>query len=134
MRINSIDNNVKFGTLHVRNFDALTYKEADILRCKEKLANTKMFDVVIDENGLALKEKMTDILHKIQSFSLLTKENAVGIRMANEDNILYKFKYKSYEKAESVWKKLANISKNKSFLEKYTIIALWLDKRLGKNK
>ena len=54
--------------------------------------------------------------------------------MANEDNILYKFKYKSYEKAEAVWKKLTNISKNKSFLEKYTIIALWLDKRLGKNK
>ena len=132
MRINSIDNNVKFGTLHVRNFDALTYKEADILRCKEKLANTKIFDVVIDENGLALKEKMTDILHKIQSFSLFTKENSVGIRMAKEDNVLYKFKYKSYEKAEAVWKNLADISKNKSFLEQYTIIALWLDKKLGK--
>ena len=134
MRINSVQNNgVKFKSLHINNVETFFYKDVDIKRCANRLANTKIMDVVIDKHGLSIKEKKADILHRIQSFSLFPKENSVGINMVGEKEAIYKIKYNSLEKAKNVWEKLVKISRTHNALDEYTIIALWLEKYFAKN-
>ena len=135
MRINRIQSdNVNFSALQVNYADSLRFREKDIMHYKDKLANTKVFDVVIDSHGLALKEKMTDVLHRIQSFSLFPKENSIAVNLIGEKKPLCKFKYSTIEKAEAIWEKLSNISKTKNSLEEYAIVTLWLDKCLRNKK
>ena len=133
MRINSVQNcSVTFNALQVQSANYCHFRNCDISHYESKLANTQMFDVVIDSKGLALKDKMTDVLHKIQSFSLYPKENAVAINMIGEGEPAYKLTYATIEKAKTIWGKLSKIAKTKSCLDEYTIITLWLDKCLRK--
>ena len=112
MRINSVQNNdTNFTSLQVRNVGSFYYKDFDIKRCQNRLANTKILDVVIDSHGLSIKEKMTEALHQIQSFSLFPKENSVAINMIGEKEPFIKFKYDSVEKAKAVWEKLSKFNK-----------------------
>lgn len=135
MRINNVqNNNVRFNALQVHYVDSFRFRELDINRCKNQLANTQVLDVVIDNHGLAIKEKMTDVLHRIQSFSLFPNENTVAINMIGEKEPLCKLKYASKEKAEAIWQKLSKIGKTKTVLDEYTILTLWLDKCLRKKK
>ena len=130
MRINRVQNCAAFGQLQPRVRYPYYINESRIKICEKKLADTKFVDVILDSHGFAIKEKMTDILHRIQSFSLFPQENAVGIRMTGEKEPIYKFQYKTTEEARSEWESL--IAQNSlNGLEAYTNVALWLDSRLG---
>ena len=131
MRINRIQSdNVNFRALQVRYADSFCFQEKDIMHYKDKLANTKVFDVVIDSHGLALKEKMTDVLHRIQSFSLFPQDNAVGIRMIGEEVPAYLLNYSTKDEAKSEWQSLCGLT-SKTSLDVYTKVALWLEERLA---
>jgi len=129
MRINSVQNNgINFKSLQIRNVGQFYYKDFDLKRSQNRLANTKILDVVIDSHGLSIKEKMTEALHQIQSFSLFPQENSIAINMINEKEPFIKFKYDSIKKAKAVWEKLLKIDNTQSNLEKYTLLTLWLEK------
>ena len=136
MRISCVqnNNNLNFNALQIRDVEPFYFRDLDISYCKNKLANTQVLDVVIDSHGLALKEKMTDVLHRIQSFSLFPLEKAVAVNMIGEKEPFYKWSYDTIEKAKNVWKKLSKIGKTNSRLNEYTIVTLWLDKNLRKMK
>ena len=93
MRIFSVQNNTDFKALQVRNKGCFYYKASELTLCKEKLAKTKFIDLIIDSHGLAIKEKKTDVLQRIQSFSLFPQENCVSVNMFGEKNPKYKFSY-----------------------------------------
>ena len=132
MRVNSVQNNIHFGTLQIRHHGYLNYNACDISRCKEKLANTRLVDVIIDSQGLAIKEKKTDILQRIQSFSLFPLEKRVAINMIGENVPKYKFDYNSLEEARAEWDNLRNSTNNCNFLDLYSKVALWLEETLSK--
>ena len=75
MRVNNVQKNMNFSALQIRNKVDFYCKAYDINRCKERLADTKFVDVIIDSHWLAIKEKMTEVLQRIQSFSLLPQEH-----------------------------------------------------------
>ena len=133
MRISSLQNNTSFKALELHYQGYLYHKASELSRCKEKLAKTKFIDVIIDSNGLALKDKKTDILQRIQSFSLLPLEQAVSINMIGEKEPKYKFYYPTLETARSEWDKIRESTRKCSSLEYYTKTALWIDNLLQKN-
>lgn len=133
MRINVVQNNMDFKALHIRNSGNFYYRACDISRCKEQLADTKFLDLIIDSHGLAIKEKKTDILNRIQSFSLYPKENSVSVNMIGEKKHSYKFIFKTLQEAKANWKLLASFSKG-FIIDEYTEIILWLEKQFIKNK
>ena len=135
MRIESVQsNNVNFNSLQIRNIGHFYYKDFDIKRCQNQLANTKFLDVVIDSHGLSIKEKMTEILHKIRSFSFFPQEKSVAINMEGEKDPFIKLQYDSANKAKAVWEKLAKIGRTNNNLEEYTILTLWLEKIFANKK
>ena len=130
MRIERVQNCAAFGQLQSRVKYPYYINEAKIKACEKKLADTRFVDIILDSHGFAIKDKMTDILHRIQSFSLFPQENAVGIRMVGKKEPIYKFQYDTKEKARSEWDKLC-FENTKNSLDAYTNIALWLEEHLG---
>lgn len=133
MRVNKVQKNIKFNALQIRNNGTTYYRACDISSCKDKLADTKFVDVVIDYYGLAIKDKKTDVLQRIQSFSLFPKENSVSVNMFNEKEAKYKFFFKNLDEAKRNWEDLCDKT-NYNGLNYYTIIALWIDKHLDSKK
>ncbi len=130
MRINGMQkNNTNFKSLYVANNPYWNYNSHQIESYGRKLAGTKFVDLIIDSHGLAIKKKMTDILQRIQSFSLFPKENSVAINMIGEKNPIYKFTFKTLQEAKANWDYLTSLSKNSS-LNEYTEVTLWLEKQL----
>ena len=130
MRINRVQNNVvSFKQLEVRSTKFLDIKDFAINECRKRLEKTKNVDVVIDSHGIAIKKKMTEVLQRIQSFSLFTQENAVGINFDKGEDRVYKFKYDSFELAKQAWKDLYEKS-NENSLETYTKVALLIENLL----
>ena len=105
MRISAVQNSCDFRMLQVKS-DRHLFNESQIKTCEKQLAKTKFIDVVLDSYGLALKDKMTEVLYRIQSFSLFPKDNAVGIRMQGEEEPVFKFTYNSITDAKDAWLKL----------------------------
>ena len=89
--------------------------------------------MIIDSHGLAIKEKKTDILNRIQSFSLFPQENSVSVNMIGEETPKYKFNYPTLPIAKNVWNDLREKASEGTFLEFYTNIALWLEEKLSGN-
>ena len=131
MRVDRMQNCAAFGQLYVETIPFWYVSDATLDKCKERLANTKHVDVVLDSHGLAIKKKMTDILLRIQSFSLYTLENAIGINMNGDKKESIKFKFDSLEEAKSIWKRLADFTHN-SHEESYTETALFMDNNFDK--
>ena len=135
MRISGVQkNNTNFSSLQVRTNSNWRLKQSEIKRFEKQLASTEKFDVIIDSHGFAIKEKMTDVLKRIQSFSLFPKENAVSVNMIGEHSPEYKFIYKDSKEARDTWDFLNKISENESNLSKYTKVTLWLEQNLKKTK
>ena len=132
MRVTSVQNNTSFKALQIRNQGCFYYKASELSRCKEKLANTKFVDVIIDSHGMAIKDKKTDVLQRIQSFSLFPQENSVSVNMIGEKNPKYKFFYLSLAKAKEEWNNLRLGTRQDSSLVCYTKVALWLEELLAK--
>ena len=125
-------NAIPHKALHVRCENLYQYNKQDVSLCQRKLADTKFVDVIIDSQGLlAIKEKMTDVLQRIQSFSLFKEEQAIGINVDNGNEKTYKIKYDSYEEAKNSWKDLYETYYTKA-LEGYTKAALLLENFLDK--
>ncbi len=129
MRISRVENSAAFGQLQIRSKGPYFLSESKIKTCEKKLSKTKFIDVILDSHGVAIKEKMTEILHRIQSFSLFPLENSVGIKMIGEKEPLFKFRYSTNEEAENVWETLSSYSRKNS-LDEYTEVALWLEKQM----
>lgn len=129
MRINSVQNSAAFGQLQVRSRDIYYLNESKLKSCEKQLANTKFVDVILDSQGFAIKDKMTDILHRIQSFSLFPQDKAVGIRMIDEEAPAYLLNYSTKEQAKNEWQSLCELT-SKISLDLYTKVALWLDEKL----
>ena len=130
MRINSVDCSTKFGQLQVKQASSIWgYKDSALKSLEDRLANTKHVDVIIDSHGLAIKRKMTDILQRIQSFSLYMLEDAVGINFVGDKKETLKFKYNSLEDAEFVFNSFCKDSRTNR-LDEYANVALFLDKNL----
>ena len=128
MRINAVQNSCNFKMLQVRS-NGYLLNDRKLMACEKQLAKTKFIDVVLDSHGIALKDKMTDILYRIQSFSLFPQEKAVGIRMHGEAEPVFKFDYGTISEAKNAWEELKNCS-SLTFIEEYTKVALWLEKKL----
>ena len=128
MRVERIQSPATFKQLHVRTNDLWNLKDLTIKQCEQKLKNTKFIDIVIDEHGIAIKKKMTETFERIQSFSLFTQENAVGINVRDKKSSTYKFKFPTLESAKTIWKDFYETSRNNS-LEGYTKVALFLDEQ-----
>ena len=131
MRINSVQNTIGFKKLDIRTHELLEIGESTLQKCQKRLANTKHVDVIIDSHGIAIKNKMTDILQRIQSFSLFKEEQTIGINVDNGNEKTYKIKYDSYEEAKNSWKDLYETYYKKA-LEGYTKAALLLENFLDK--
>lgn len=131
MRTNNVQS-LSFSHLQVRTRHLPYISESSLERCRTQLSKTKHVDVVIDPHGFAIKEKMTDILQRIQSFSLFMLENALGlnVKTSSNENKTYKFKFATIDEARKIWKDFYETSGSNS-LEGYTKIALWLDEHLG---
>ena len=129
MRVNTVQNSCNFKMLQVRS-NGCIYNESKIRACEKQLAKTKFVDVILDSHGLALKDKMTDILYRIQSFSLFPIEKSVGIRMRGVDDPVFKFDYGTISEAKNAWQELKDCSSS-TFIEEYTKVALWLEKKLS---
>lgn len=135
MRIFSVqNNNANFKQLQVHSPQYFYYKPSDINRCRQKLAKTEFIDVIIDSKGLSIKEKMTGILQKIQSFSLFPKENAVSVNMLGEKEPAYKFSYDTLDEAKENWKYLSDAAKKQNVINEYMQIALWIDNNFKSSK
>ena len=132
MRVSSVQDNTGFKALQVRNQGYFYYKASELNICKEKLAKTKFIDVIIDSHGMALKDKKTDILQRIQSFSLFPQENCVSVNMIGEEIPKYKFSYSTLSEAKDEWNKLREGTKKGSSLSCYAKVALWLENALSK--
>ena len=128
MRINNVQKDMNFKQLKVNTHKTWGLKETVIQQYKEKLADTKNFDVIVDSTGISLKRKMTDINQKIQSFSLYMKENALGIHVIGDKRELFKFSYATLEEAKLAWQHLNNSDKQDR-LKGYGEVALLLDKK-----
>ena len=79
MRINKVQNNLAFGKLLVYENKMHEFSSSILKRYERRLSDTKHVDLIIDSHGFAIKQKITDILQRIQSFSLFPQENAVGV-------------------------------------------------------
>lgn len=133
MQINSCSStNTNFGKLYIRSNKFYDISEKSINQYQDKLSKTKYLDVIIDSHGIAIKEKMTENLSRIQSFSLFTLENAVGINFNGDKKNTFKFSYPSFEEAKKAWLEFSEITKN-DFFEGYCKIALWMDKHFKNN-
>ena len=108
MRINKVQNNPVFGKLLVHENKMQEFSSSVLKRYERRLSDTKHVDLIIDSHGFAIKEKMTDILQRIQSFSLFPQENAVGINVndGNGCKKTYKAFYETLDKARKAWKDL----------------------------
>ena len=133
MRINGIENRVGFGNLYLRTNQFHEISEEMIRRYEQKLANTKHIDLIIDSHGFAIKDKMTDFLQRIQSFSLFPQENAVGINMDGLTKKIYKFTYKTLDEAKKAWKDLYTTAQQGN-IKGYADVAIWLDNKLEETK
>lgn len=127
MHINSVQNCVATKGLIVHKNNFWDIKESTIKHCEKLLTDTKRFDIVIDSSGIAIKEKMTEILQRIQSFSLFTQENCIGINTNGIESKTYKLNFANLEEAKQAWKDLYQTA-HKDKLEGYTKVALLLDK------
>ena len=127
MRINNAHYFSAFGKLHINTDELYGISKSSLKQCEKLLSKTKHVDVFIDSQGITIKKKMTEILQKIQSFSLFPLERAVGITVIenNEKKVLKMF-YKTTEEAKRSWRTLSNCSWLNN-IESHTIIALWLD-------
>ena len=132
MRVSNVQNNTGFKALQVRNQGCFYYKASELSICKEKLAKTKFIDVIIDSHGMAIKDKKTDVLQRIQSFSLFPQEKCVSVNMIGEETPKYKFNYPTLSVAKDEWDNLRKNTRTCSSLNCYTKVALWLDEALSK--
>ena len=128
MRVSSVQNCSAFGKLYINTNELIGITKSSLKSCEGKLSKTKHIDVVIDSKGIAIKKKMTDILQRVQSFSLYPQENAVGITVL-EDSVkkTYKMYYETVDEAKKNWENLFDKT-NLNKLEALTKIALWLEK------
>lgn len=126
MRISRVDNCAAFGQLQTRVKCPYFINQSKLRACEKQLVDTKFVDVIYDSQGFAIKEKMADILYRIQSFSLFPIDKAVGIRMIGVKEPVFKFFHQSKEEAKSDWKDLCS-AHSKSNVEEYTQVALWLE-------
>lgn len=127
MRINGTQSCNAFGKLYIKTNEIYGISQSSLKQSEELLSKTKHVDVFIDSQGITIKKKMTEILQKIQSFSLFPQENSVGISvMENSEKNIYKLFYETLEEAKDNWKNLCNM-KNLNKLESTTKVALWLD-------
>ena len=81
MRINNAHYCSAFGKLYVNTDDLYGISKSSLKQCYDSLSTTKHVDVFIDSQGITIKKKMTEILQKIQSFSLFPQEKSVGINV-----------------------------------------------------
>lgn len=132
MRVSGVQNNTGFKALQIRNQGCFYYKASELNICKEKLAKTKFIDVIIDSHGMAIKDKKTDVLHRIQSFSLFPQEKCVSVNMIGENIPKYKFSYPTLSIAKDEWDNLREDTRTCSSLNYYTKVALWLEDTLSK--
>ena len=134
MRINNAHYCSAFGKLYVNTDDLYGISKSSLKQCEKLLSKTKHVDVFIDSQGITIKKKMTEILQKIQSFSLFPQENSVGICvMENTERNVYKLFYGTLEEAKENWKNLCKIT-NLNKLESTTKIALWLERYFESEK
>ena len=136
MRINKVQNNLAFGKLLVYENKMHEFSSSVLKRYERRLSDTKHVDLIIDSHGFAIKEKMTDILQRIQSFSLFPQENAVGVNVndGRGNKKTYKTVYSSLEKAKEAWTSLYRTGQQCN-LEAYSQLVLWIEKMLvEKNK
>lgn len=133
MRINSVNNYVAFNALQQKCMAPMHITEEKLEICRKKVANTKFIDIILDSHGFAIKEKMTEFIQRIQSFSLFPKDNVVSINMIGDIENCYKFKYDTLEIAKKEWEKISDLRK-KNNPEYYTEFALWLDKNFNSQK
>jgi hypothetical protein len=135
MRINKIQNSHAFGKLFIQENKVQEFSSSILKQYEQRLSKTKHVDLIIDSQGFAIKEKMTDILQRIQSFSLFPEENAVGVNVNDGKNNTktYKTVYKTLDKAKDVWKDLYKTSQ-KDCIDRYTEVTLWIDNFLDRIK
>ena len=131
MRVNNTQSSLSFRQLHIDKLQLYRFSDASIKNSRKRLANTRFIDVIFDSNGFAIKDKKTDIHQRIQSFSLFPLENSVSVNMIGEKDPKYKFNFPTLAEAKKVWKDLSEKTRNVSFLEEYTTVALWLEKFIG---
>ena len=131
MQINKTQNCATFRALQVKTSNVSQYKASDIAYFKDKLANTKLLDAVIDTKGWAINKKGTDILQRIQSLSLLPLEKAVSINLLSKNSDAYKIKFNSVEEAEKEWEYLSSKKLRPGF---YADVVLWLEQHLNIKK
>lgn len=130
MRSNKVQNFVVFKQLQVKPNSFRDFNPSVIKKSQDRLSETKFFDLIIDSQGIAIKKKKTDVLQRIQSFSLYPQENSVGVKMLSKlGDSIYKFKYESYEKAHMIWREFCE-SCQKNNLEGYTNFVLWLEENI----
>ena len=133
MRINNTQFCNAFGKLYIKTDEIYGISKSSLKRCEGLLSKTKHVDIFIDSKGISIKKKMTEILQKIQSFSLYPQENAVGISVIeNLEKKVYKMTYKTEDEAKSTWKNLYDTT-NLNKLEATTKIALWLENYFESN-
>lgn len=130
MRICRVENCVAFNQLQPRVRYPYYLSEAKIKSCEKQLENTRFLDVIFDSQGFAIKDKMTEVLHRFQSFSLFPQENAIGVVMKGVKEPVYKFHYQTKDDAKQEWEDFVNINP-KDGLENYTSLVLWLEKKLS---
>ena len=104
MRINSTQSCNAFGKLYIKTNEIYGISQSSLKQCEERLSKTKHVDIFINSQGITIKKKMTEILQKIQSFSLYPQDNAVGITVLGKDtkNIYIKT-YETLEEAKNIW-------------------------------
>ena len=129
MRINNMENSAAFKSLKINESIYYHLSNKNIKSFEKKLANTKHIDVIIDSHGFSLKDKKTELLNWIQSFSLFTQENAVGINLLGDSKKTFKIYFKNIDEAKKLWDELRISARNDS-LETYTKTALILDKQI----
>ena len=129
MRINSVENSAAFKSLKINNGSLNLLSSNKVKNFEKRLANTKHVDVIIDSYSFSIKDKKTEIQNMIQSFSLFTKENAVGINLIGDCKKTLKIYYDNIEEARNAWNELRANDK-KDHLETYVKAALILDKEI----
>ena len=132
MRISNVQMNT-FNGLKIYNREIYEMGELAVNKCRERLASTKHVDLIYDSHGFAIKKKMTEVLQRIQSFSLFPYENAVGINVNGNANKIYKFKLKTLDEAKQLWNDLVETCR-KNRLEGYTKIILMIENQIANTK
>lgn len=129
MRVNSMENSVGFKSLKIKENPYRYLAGTSTKIFEKKLANTKRYDVIVDSHGFSIKDKKTELINKIQSFSLFIKEKAVGINLLGNSKQTFKVYFDELEEAENLWNEL-RVSDRSNRLESYAKATLILDNQI----